>query len=301
LHSDVRTRAEAALYVVATPLGNLRDITLRALDILASVAAIAAEDTRRTRQLLSHYQISVRLIALHEHNEGRAAQQLIALLSEGKSVAYVTDAGTPGISDPGALLVSRVRAAGLCVIPIPGPSAVTAALSVAGISAQQFLFCGYLSSKPAHRREALRALSRLPYTLVFYEAPHRLSSAIGDMEKCLGPERIIVIAREISKLFESFHRCLLGEACAWLEADSNRTRGEFVLVVEGVSGARADAVEGSQRALEVLLRELPLRQAVSLAAEITGAHRKAMYKRALELKGQDDRTTQPGATQRKAD
>ena len=273
---------------MATPLGNLRDITLRALDVLASVAAVAAEDTRRTRQLLSHYQISVRLIALHEHNEGRAAQHLIALLSEGKSVAYVTDAGTPGISDPGALLVSRVRAANLGVIPIPGPSAVTAALSVAGMSAQQFLFCGYLSSKAAHRREELRALSRLPYTLVFYEAPHRLSSTIGDMERCLGPERVIVIAREISKLFETFHRCRLGEVCAWLAADPNRTRGEFVLVVEGASGAGADAAAGSRRALDILLRELPLKQAVNLAAEITGAHRNAMYKRALELKGQDD-------------
>lgn len=301
MHSDVRTRAEAALYVVATPLGNLRDITLRALDVLASVAAVAAEDTRRTRQLLSHYQISIRLIALHEHNEGRAAQELIALLSDGKSVAYVTDAGTPGISDPGALLVSRVRAANLCVVPIPGPSAVTAALSVAGMSAQQFLFCGYLSPKAVRRREELRALSRLPYTLVFYEAPHRLSSAIGDMERCLGPERVIVIAREISKLFETFHRCTLGEASAWLEEDSNRTRGEFVLVIEGVRGGPADATEASQRALDVLLRELPLKQAVDLAAEITGVHRKGMYKRALELKGHDDRTAHPRATDRKTE
>jgi len=286
---------------VATPLGNLRDITLRALDVLASVAAVAAEDTRRTRQLLSHYQISARLIALHEHNEGRAAQELIALIGDGNSVAYVTDAGTPGISDPGALLVSRVRAADRRVIPIPGPSAVTAALSVAGVSAQQFLFCGYLSAKAVHRREELRALSQLPYTLVFYEAPHRLSSAVDDMERCLGPERVVVIAREISKLFETFHRCRLGEARAWLEADPNRTRGEFVLVVERASGGRVDALEASQRALEVLLGELPLKQAVGLAAAITGAHRKAMYKRALELKARADRTAHPGATQGKTE
>jgi len=286
---------------VATPLGNLRDITLRALDVLASVAAIAAEDTRRTRQLLSHYQISVQLIALHEHNEARAAQQLIALLSEGKSVAYVTDAGTPGISDPGTLLVSRVRDANLRVIPIPGPSAVTAALSVAGMSAQQFLFCGYPSSKAAHRREELRAVSQLPYTLVFYEAPHRLSSTVEDMEQCLGPARVIVIGREISKMFETFHRCTLAEARAWLAADPNRTRGEFVLVVQGASGAYVDAAETSQRALNVLLRELPLKQAVNLAAEITGANRKTMYRQALELKEQDDWATQSGATRRKSE
>ena len=284
---------------MATPLGNLRDITLRALDVLGSVSAVAAEDTRRTRQLLSHYQISVRLIALHEHNEGRAAQELIALLSEGKPVAYVTDAGTPGISDPGALLVSRVRAANLRVIPVPGPSAVTAALSAAGMNAQQFLFCGYMSPKAAQRREELIALSQLPYTLVFYEAPHRLPSTIGDMERCLGPERVIVIAREISKLFETFHRCTLGEARAWLADDPNRTRGEFVLVVQGASAAVSDAAEASQRALNVLLRELPLKQAVNLAAEITGAQRKAMYKRALELKGRGDWAAQPDPTPRR--
>src|SRR5262249_45369339 len=158
----------------------------------------------------------------HEHNEGRAAQELIELLSNGKPVAYVTDAGTPGISDPGVLLVSRVRAANLRVIPVPGPSAVTAALSAAGMSAQQFLFCGYVSAKAAARRDELMSLSRLPYTLVFYEAPHRLSSTVSDMERCLGSDRVIVIAREISKLFETFHRCTLSEAQAWLAGDPNR-------------------------------------------------------------------------------
>jgi 16S rRNA (cytidine1402-2'-O)-methyltransferase len=286
---------------VATPLGNLRDITLRALDVLASVAAVAAEDTRRTRQLLSHYQISVRLIALHEHNEGRAAQELVALLSEGKPVAYVTDAGTPGISDPGALLVSRVRAADLRVIPVPGPSAVTAALSAAGMSAQQFLFYGFLSPKAARRREELIALSQLPYTLVFYEAPHRLASTFGDMERYLGPQRLIVIAREISKLFEAFHRCTLSEVQAWLAEDPNHARGEFVLVVQGAIGACADQSEPAQRALDVLLRELPLKQAVHLAAEISGTPRKAMYKRALELKRRGDWAEQPGTTRRKAE
>jgi 16S rRNA (cytidine1402-2'-O)-methyltransferase len=192
---------EAALYVVATPLGNLRDITLRALDVLQSVDTVAAEDTRLTRRLLSHYEIRVQVIALHEHNEERAATAVNRLLTEGKSVAYVTDAGTPAISDPGALLVSRVREAGLRVIPIPGPSAVTAALSAAGADTRHFLFYGFLPNKAGARRAALDGLSSLPYTLVFYEAPHRLVETLEDMVQLLGSERRLVIAREITKMF----------------------------------------------------------------------------------------------------
>lgn len=284
MHSEASARVEAALYVVATPLGNLRDITLRALDVLGSVAAVAAEDTRHTRQLLSHYEIRVRLIPLHEHNERHAAQDIIRLLTEGEPVAYVTDAGTPGVSDPGALLVSRVRAAGLPVIPVPGPSAVTAALSAAGMSAQHFLFYGFLSSKAGARREELAALSALSHTLVFYEAPHRLPRTVDDMAQSFGPDRVVVIAREITKLFESFHRCPLGEARTWLEADPNRRRGEFVLIVEGAAANPEQPAMQTQRVLEILLRELPLKQAVHLAAEITGARRKALYERALRQK-----------------
>jgi 16S rRNA (cytidine1402-2'-O)-methyltransferase len=275
---------EAALYVVATPLGNLRDITLRALDVLQSVDAVAAEDTRLTRRLLSHYDIHAQLIALHEHNEEHAAAGVNRLLSEGKSVAYVTDAGTPAISDPGALLVSRVREAGLRVIPVPGPSAVTAALSAAGASARQFLFYGFLSSKAGARREALVGLSSLPYTLVFYEAPHRLVETLEDMLQALGPDRALVIAREITKMFESFHRCTLGAALAWLAEDPNRMRGEFVLIVEGAAAEPADSDTQAQRVLEILLRELPLKQAVQLATEITGGKKNALYAHALETK-----------------
>ena len=278
---------DAALYVVATPLGNLGDITLRALDVLRSVDAVAAEDTRLTRQLLSHYDIHAHLISLHEHNEERSAAGIIRMLTEGRAVAYVTDAGTPAISDPGALLVSQVREAGLRVVPIPGPSAVTAALSAAGIGAAQFLFYGFLPSKAGARREALAGLAALPYALVFYEAPHRVLETFEDMVQVLGGERGLVIAREITKLFETFHRCALGEASAWLSADANRLKGEFVLIVEGAASPRDHAVEEAERVLRILLGELPLKQAVQLAAEITGAKRNALYDRALELKKAD--------------
>lgn len=278
---------EAALYVVATPLGNLSDITLRALDVLRSVDAVAAEDTRLTRQLLSHYEIRAHPIALHQHNEEHAAAGIIRLLTEGKSVAYVTDAGTPAISDPGAVLVSRVRAAGLRVVPVPGPSAVTAALSAAGLSTGQFLFYGFLPGKTAARRDALARLSPLPYALVFYEAPHRLLDSLEDMAVSLGPHRAVIIAREITKMFESFHRCTLGDAPAWLNEDANRRKGEFVLVVEGAIAATDEAAERGERVLEILLRDLPLKQAVQLAAEITGAKKNALYARALELKKVD--------------
>ena len=284
MHSDARARMKAALYVVATPLGNLRDITLRALDVLAAVDLVAAEDTRRTQQLLSHYTIHTRLLALHEHNERDAARDILALLAEGKSVAYVTDAGTPAISDPGALLVARVADADLPVIPIPGPSALTAALSAAGLTAPQFLFYGFLPNKPGPRRAALSTLSSLPHTLVFFEAPHRLLQTLDDMTRVLGPSRVVLIARELTKVFESFHRCELGQAQAWLAEDENRMRGEFVLIVEGAASASAEVTARDQRTLEILLGELPLKQAVHLAASITGTKKNVLYQRALELK-----------------
>jgi len=278
---------EAALYVVATPLGNLGDITLRALDVLKSVDAVAAEDTRLPRQLLSHYDIRTHLIPLHEHNEERSAAGIIRMLNEGQAVAYVTDAGTPAISDPGALLVSHVREAGLRVVPIPGPSALTAALSAAGVGAAQFLFYGFLPSKAGARRDALAGLAALPYALVFYEAPHRVLETLEDMVQVLGAERSLVIAREITKLFETFHRCALGEASAWLSEDANRLKGEFVLIVGGAALPRDQAVEEAERILRILLGELPLKQAVQLAAEITGAKRNTLYDRALALKKAD--------------
>ena len=274
-----------SLYVVATPIGNLADITLRALEILKHVDAIAAEDTRVTSRLLGHYGIATSTIALHQHNERRAAQQILRLLAQGKSVALVSDAGTPGISDPGAIAIALIRDAGHAVVPVPGPNAALCALSVAGRTQAHFLFFGYLPAQQAARRRELAALKSLPYTVVFYEAPHRVEASINDIARTFGPERPITIARELTKLFESIHTCKLGDAAAWLAADANRIKGEFVLLVEGemASGAADDG--GTRHVLEILLRELPLNQAVKLAAEITGGKRNELYKRALELKG----------------
>ena len=273
-----------SLYVVATPIGNLADITLRALEVLKRVGAIAAEDTRVTARLLTHYGIGAPLIALHEHNERRAAQKILRLLAQGNSVAMVSDAGTPAISDPGAIVVALVREAGYPVVPVPGANAAAAALSAAGSAAPHFLFYGFLPQSGAARRRELAALKTYPYLLVFYEAPHRVIASVADMAAAFGAERTLTIARELTKLFESFHTCKLGTAAAWLAADANRTKGEFVLLVEGAPEAAAADSGAAQRALEILLRELPLKQAVKLAAQIGGGGRNELYKLALEMK-----------------
>ena len=284
MHKEHPQKLEAALYVVATPIGNLRDITLRALDVLAAVDVIAAEDTRNTAQLLTHYAISAnRLLAAHQHNERGVAEKIIALLQAGKSVALVSDAGTPAVSDPGALLVQAVRAADLRVIPVPGASALIAALSAAGLNEPHSLFYGFLPNKSAARCTALQALRSHPYSLVFYEAPHRIVECVADLCATLGGSRQIVLAREISKLFESIHACALSDAEAWLRSDSNRQRGEFVVLVSGAppQGGLSGETLGT---LTLLLAELPLKQAVQLAAKITGANRNELYQRALQIK-----------------
>ncbi len=271
----------AALYVVATPLGNLADITLRALDMLRRVDVIAAEDTRHTGKLLAHYGIHARLIALHEHNEHEAAAHLLRHLAQGAHVALVSDAGTPGISDPGARAVAAVRAAGFGVVPLPGPSAAIAALSVAGMREPHFLFYGFLPAKPAARQRELEALRAHPYALVFYEAPHRIAETLVDLAACFEAEREIVIARELTKAFEQVERLALRDAPAWLAADPNRSRGEFVLVLAGAPAT--DTTAHAERVLRLLLAELPLNRAVKLAAAISGAPRNDLYARALEL------------------
>ncbi len=261
-------------------------MSLRALDVLASADAIAAEDTRNTGHLLTHYEIAAnRLIALHQHNERAAAEKVIALLAQGQSVALVSDAGTPAISDPGALLVAEVRAAGFRVIPIPGANAALAALSASGLPAPHFLFYGFLPNKPAARCRALQELSALPYTLVFYEAPHRILECVADLHKVLGDDRQIIFAREVTKLFESIHQCTLAEALAWLNSDANNQRGEFVLLVSGALEKQEGLDAEAERALTLLLKELPLKQAVQLAVQITGAGRNELYNRALHIKG----------------
>ncbi len=269
--------------MVATPIGNLEDISPRALDSLAHADAIAAEDTRVTARLLEHYRMRGKLIAVHGHNEQHAADSIVEQLAQGKTVALVTDAGTPAISDPGATVVKKARAAGFRVVPIPGPNAAVTALSASGISAGPFLFAGFLPAKPGPRRKALERLGMLPYTLVFYEAPHRVVECVEDMSAALGPERVLVIARELTKLFEQIHRCVLSEAAAWLREDTDRQRGEFVLIAEGTAARSENVKLDWERVLTTLLAELPLARAVKLACKLTGAKKNAVYARALQL------------------
>lgn len=285
MHSGQKQKLECALYVVATPIGNLRDISLRALDVLTSADTIAAEDTRNTSHLLTHFNISAnRLLAMHQHNERGAAEKIIALLQKGQTVALVTDAGTPAVSDPGAVLVAAVLAAWFRVIPIPGASAAIAALSASGLTAPHFLFYGFLPNKSGARRTVLGALIEHPYTLVFYEAPHRILESVADLQAVFGDDREVVLAREVTKLFESIHRCKLGEAMAWLNSDANNQRGEFVLLVEAAQTKPDGLAREAEKTLVLLLEELPLKQAVQLAVKITGGNKNELYQRALELK-----------------
>ena len=273
----------AALYVVATPLGNLGDIGARAIEVLRGADAIACEDTRHSRRLLDHFGIRTETFSLHEHNEAAAAERLLRLLREGRAVALVSDAGTPAVSDPGARAVAAVREAGFEVIPVPGPNAAIAALSASGLTDPHFLFYGFLPTKEAARRKSIAALKGLPCALVFYEAPHRIEEAVADLAAELEPQRTLVIARELTKLFESIVSLPLAEAPAWLAADENRRRGEFVLAVSAPPPVEGVPVE-AERVLDLLLAELPLKQAVKLAAEISGVSKNALYDMALERK-----------------
>jgi 16S rRNA (cytidine1402-2'-O)-methyltransferase len=263
----------------------MRDISLRALDVLGGADTIAAEDTRTSAHLLGGHGIAgKRLLALHQHNEREAAEKVIKLLAQGESVALISDAGTPAVSDPGALVVEAVRAAGYRVIPIPGANAAIAALSAAGLAAPHFLFYGFLPNKSAARCKQLQSLSEHPYTLVFYEAPHRILECVADMQEVFGGEREIVLAREITKLFENIHRCRLHDAMDWLHSDPNNLRGEFVLLVSAAPQRTEGLSAEAEQVLKVLLAELPLKQAVQLAVQITGASKNELYQRALSLK-----------------
>ena len=277
------TNKSTALYVVPTPLGNLGDITLRALEVLKAVPWVAAEDTRHSQPLLRHFGSQAKLLAAHEHNEEHAAQQVIAKLAAGESVAVVTDAGTPAVSDPGARLVARVRQAGYPVVPLPGACAAITALSASGLDAPHFLFYGFLPTKAGQRERELQSLAALPYTLVFYEAPHRIEDTLGALAQVLGGDREIVICRELTKLFETIQPLALGDAPEWLAADANRRKGEFVLLVQGAP--EADRGGAGERVLALLLAEgLPVKQCAKLAAEITGAGKNDLYARALAMK-----------------
>ncbi|PAS96972.1 MAG: 16S rRNA (cytidine(1402)-2'-O)-methyltransferase [Candidatus Dactylopiibacterium carminicum] len=283
LSEESPLHAAPALYVVATPLGNRQDISLRALAVLRAVNLIAAEDTRYSQRLLDAHGVDTRMLAVHEHNEQEAATRIIERLDAGEHVALITDAGTPAVSDPGARLVARVQEAGHVVVPVPGACAAVAALSASGLMAPHFHFHGFLPPKTAARRAALEALKAIPATLVFYEAPHRVTETVADLAAVLEPAREIVFARELTKLFEQIVRMLLTEASSWLAADANRQRGEFVLLVgPPVPGEGLDAQ--ARRVLELLLAELPLKTAAKLAAEITGAAKNALYDYGLSLK-----------------
>lgn len=274
----------ATLYVVATPIGNAGDISLRALNILSLVDAIACEDTRNTGHLLSRYGISKELIAAHEHNEREVAEKLIARMQAGQRIALVSDAGTPAVSDPGARIVDAVRNAGLRVIPLPGASASVTALSASGLVNDHFYFAGFLPAKARQRDTALQGLLTLQATLVFYEAPHRIAETLDAIAAVFEPTRQIVIARELTKLFEEIHRCSLADAGTWLAADANRHKGEFVILVEGAAPPSDENDAEADRILAILLAECPVKQAASLAAQITGRKKNALYERALQLK-----------------
>lgn len=279
-----RTEISAStLYIVPTPIGNLGDITQRALAVLGSVDLIAAEDTRHTGLLLQHFAINARLFALHDHNEQQKAEQLLAKLQEGQSIALVSDAGTPLINDPGYHLVRRCREAGIRVVPLPGPCAAITALSAAGLPSDRFCYEGFLPAKSKGRCDALRALQQEPRTLIFYESTHRLLDSLQDMVSELGGERYVVLAREITKTWESIHGAPVAELLAWVQEDENRRKGEMVLIVEGFKQPQDDTLPADAlRTLALLQTELPLKKAAALTAEIHGLKKNALYKHALE-------------------
>ncbi|MGQ5525408.1 16S rRNA (cytidine(1402)-2'-O)-methyltransferase [Chitinimonas sp. PSY-7] len=284
MHGEPWLIDRPALYVVATPIGNLADLTPRARAVLAQVDVIAAEDTRVTGQLLKHFSIDTRMISLREHNEHEAADKLIERLRAGEAVAQVSDAGTPAVSDPGARLVKAVHAAGFRVIPVPGASAVLAALAAAGMQSPRFQFYGFLEPKTTARRKELEGLKQLPHTIAFFEAPHRIVDSLADMVAVFGPERVAVVCRELTKTFETIRRAPLGELAAWVGTDSNQQRGELVVLVEAAPAQVKDDAAGFDNILAPLVRELPVKQAVKLTAEITGGNRNILYERALQLK-----------------
>ena len=273
-----------ALYIVPTPIGNLGDMSPRAIDVLSQVALIACEDTRHSGKLLSHFGISTKTIALHDHNERARAQWIVDQLAAGQSIALISDAGTPLISDPGYHLVRQARAAGVAVVPVPGACALIAALSAAGLPSDRFIFEGFLPAKTAGRRARLEQVKEEPRTLIFYEAPHRILECLQDMQAVFGDERPALLAREITKTFETLKGLPLAELAAWVAADSNQQRGECVVLVAGWQAPEGEEAVSSEalRVLDLLLEEVPLKRAAALAAEITGVRKNLLYQAALE-------------------
>lgn len=277
------TITAGTLFVVATPIGNLQDITPRALEVLRSVALIAAEDTRHSARLMQHFGIGTPMTACHDHNERGKGERLVARLLAGDDLALISDAGTPLISDPGYHLVRQAREAGVRVSPLPGACALIAALCAAGLPSDRFAFEGFLPAKSHGRRQRLEGLATEQRTWMVYEAPHRLLECLDDMREILGPERRVVLARELTKTFETLRSAPVAELADWVRGDSNQQRGECVLVVEGAAAPVADEVSAeAMRVLDALLQELPVKQAARLAAQITGGRKNHLYQLALQ-------------------
>ena len=269
--------------MVATPIGNLGDISTRALEILRQVQRIAAEDTRHSAALMRHYAIDTPMLSLHEHNERHKIDSLLSRLAAGESLALISDAGTPLISDPGYHLVQHCHQQGIAVVPIPGPSAVITALSASGLPTDRFSFEGFLPSRSGARTTRLQGLVNDPRTLVFYESPHRIVDSLRDMVAVFGAPRVVVLARELSKTFETIRYSTLGELLSWVESDPNQQKGEIVLLLHGADEPDPKAVDPeASRVAALLAEELPVKQAAALAAKITGAKKNALYKWLLE-------------------
>jgi len=279
------------IYVVATPIGNLGDMTPRAIEVLGDVNIIAAEDTRHSRKLLEYFEINTKMISLHDYNEEHRATELIDKVIKGDDIALISDAGTPLISDPGYKLIALAHEQNLKVCPIPGPAAVIAALSTEGLPTDKFIFEGFLAAKSSNRRSRFNELLKETRTIVFYEAPHRIVEFINDAKNVFGDERVGVIARELTKQFETIKMGTLSELCEWIESDPNQQRGEFVVMLHGTEYSEEDEVAVSgEHVLRVLLKEVSQKKAVELAVDITGLKKNALYKLALALnddKGDD--------------
>ncbi|MFK5913220.1 MAG: 16S rRNA (cytidine(1402)-2'-O)-methyltransferase [Woeseiaceae bacterium] len=276
---------KGSLYIVATPIGNMGDMTERAIQTLEKVDIIAVEDTRRSGQLLRHFNISTPMMAVHEHNERQICESLLERIQKGENIALISDAGTPLLSDPGYILVNQAQEKGLSVVPIPGVSAVITALSVAGLPTDRFTFEGFLPAKSTARQLKLERIKDDSRTIIYYEAPHRIVEMLKDCQKVLGGDRKVVMARELTKTFETIRSDVLDALIPWVEADNNQKKGEFVILIHGAaSKIKAEVDAESERILLILLKDLPVKQAAALAASITGLKKNALYQFALELK-----------------
>ena len=282
---NISEKVMSELYVVATPIGNLSDISARAIEILKKVDLIAAEDTRHSSRLLNHLGIQKTMLSYHDHNEGQQTQNLLEKLKAGQVVALISDAGTPLISDPGYQLVRQAHENNITVIPVPGPCALITALSASGLPSDRFTFEGFLPSKQRARVECLERLKNESRTIIFYESTHRIVASLADMADVFGRDRRAVIARELTKTFETLHGDDLGLLCEWVKNDANQQKGEVVVLVRGAEELPQDETRvEAEKVLKVLLEELPVKQAAQLAAKITGGKKNALYQLALEMK-----------------